>query len=100
MPSLRGIDQTVPLYSNLLLLDSWEERQAALVLLGHNIGSSGPKGNGVDGDPGYRTRAAIEALEEEFGFPVDGYWDDTFDYHVKVQLHLHGIGKDQIEDLF
>lgn len=84
-----------PMLDGMLVLDTWEERQAALVLAGHDIGSYGKLKNGVDGDPGYKTRAAIEAQEEQFGLKVDGYWDDTFDYIMK--LYLLGMGVDDKE---
>lgn len=81
---------------NLLELASWKERQAGLFCLGHFIGETGAQNNGVDGDPGDLTRMGIEAIEEEFGLPIDGYWDDTFDYHIKLQLLCHGIVQSHI----
>ncbi|MCK4306525.1 MAG: N-acetylmuramoyl-L-alanine amidase [Candidatus Eisenbacteria sp.] len=75
-----------PPLPGLLPLDHWADRQAALVLLGHDLGPYGPQKNGVDGDPGYLTRMAIETQEENLGLVVDGYWDDVFNYHMKVQL--------------
>lgn len=98
-PYLRGPGQEAPLLSNHLTLSTWEERQASLVLLGHYLGNSGKKNNGVDGDPGDLTRLAIEAAEETFGFPVDGYWDDKFDYRVKSQLACNMIGQAEIDEL-
>jgi hypothetical protein len=80
-------------------LDTWEERQAALVLLGHHLGHYGPKNNGVDGDAGDLTRMAVETEEMNLGLKVDGYWDDIFDYHVKVQLLARGLGKREIDEL-
>ena len=88
-PQVELPDYDFPMFPpipGLLELDTWKERQAALVLLGHNLGNYGPKGNGVDGDAGSLTRGAIETEEANLGLKVDGYWDDTFDYHVKVQL--------------
>ena len=98
-PELPGAGPAVSLYANHLRLPSWKERQAALVALGHFIGTTGKKGNGVDGDPGDRTRMAIEMVEESIGLRVDGYWDDTLDYHIKTQLSLDGIGQDEIDEL-
>ena len=75
-----------PSLPGLLELDTWEERQAALLLLGHWLGDYGRQENGVDGDAGYLTRGAIETQEMNLGLKVDGFWDDTIDYHIKVQL--------------
>jgi peptidoglycan hydrolase-like protein with peptidoglycan-binding domain len=74
----------------LVELDTWERRQAALVVLGHDLGNFGKLKNGVDGDPGNRTRLAIEATELILGLPVDGYWDDKFDFLVRVLLGSFG----------
>jgi peptidoglycan hydrolase-like protein with peptidoglycan-binding domain len=82
-----------------LQLADWKERQAALVLLGHDLGPYGPRGNGVDGDPGYMTRMAIEAQEEMFGFEPDGYWDDKFDLRIRQQLDTLLITQDDIDSL-
>lgn len=78
---------------NLLPLETWEDRQAALVLLGHDLGPYGRRNNGVDGDPGYITRMAIETTEENLGLVIDGYWDDVFDYQMKIMMLA--LGKDQ-----
>lgn len=84
LPSL--VRPLLPEMPGMLELNTWRERQAALVMLGHNIGKYGRKKNGVDGDPGYLTRAAIETEEENLGLTVDGRWDDTIDYHIRIQL--------------
>jgi len=86
----------VPL-PGMVLLPTWKQRQAALVLLGCDIGNSGPYGNGCDGDPGNLTRLATEDLERSWGLPIDGYWDDVFDYHVKVQLLVRGLTQADID---
>jgi hypothetical protein len=83
----------------MLELDLWEERQAALVLMGHDIGTFGPLKNGVDGDPGYMTRMAIEAEEESLGLQVDGRWDDVFDYHLRMQLLARHKTQDDLNAL-
>lgn len=84
---------------HMIELGSWEERQAALVLLGSFIGTYGPKSNGVDGDPGELTRLAIEAQEAALGLPVDGYWDDTFDHIIKLTLMACGKNEQDIAEL-
>jgi hypothetical protein len=68
------------------LFITWENRQAALVLLGEYIGTSGPHCNGVDGIFGWRTRMVVESLEKRFGLPADGVWDDVFGKKVKEHL--------------
>lgn len=96
-PSIEPDDAPpMPLLAGSLILDTWEERQAALLLLGHDLGEYGKLQNGVDGDPGYLTRLAIEATEETFGLPIDGYWDDTFDFVLKTYLLGLGIGDKEI----
>jgi hypothetical protein len=39
--------------------DFYKEQQRKLDILGFNLGKSGPEKNGVDGDPGYRTKMAL-----------------------------------------
>ena len=88
-----------PPHAWILDLPDWSWRQAALVAAGHDLGSYGPKKNGVDGDPGDRTRAAVEAVEALLGLPVDGYWDDTFDAVFGSYLQGMGITKEDLEAL-
>ena len=81
-------------------LDGWKMRQAALVTLGHDLGPYGPWGNGVDGDPGYMTRMAIETQEELFAYDEpDGYWDDEFDSLVRQLLDEMGVDEDALLEL-
>jgi hypothetical protein len=102
-PPFRAIPDTdppvFPEVAGVLDLNTWKERQAALVLLGHYIGSYGLKNNGVDGDPGNLTRGAIETEEMNLGLKIDGYWDDVFDYHVKMQLLARGKEQEDIDEL-
>lgn len=86
-----------PTLPGLLDLHDWSWRQAALVAAGHDIGPYGPKHNGVDGDPGDLTRAATEAQEALMGLPVDGYWDDTFDFVFRMYLLGLGITESELK---
>lgn len=80
-------------------LNTWEERQAALILLGHNIGKGGKLKNGVDGDAGDLTRLAIEAQEEIFNLEPNGYWDDIFDYRIRLELRCNNFTNEDIQAL-
>lgn len=51
------------------------ELQAHLVALGYNIGASGPAKNGVDGDFGSKTQAAVKALQKSAGLDQTGVFD-------------------------
>ena len=46
--------------------------QNALVTLGYDLGTTGRAGNGVDGDFGGRTLAAVQAFQREAGFSDTG----------------------------
>lgn len=50
-------------------LDTWTERQQALLDLGYDLGKWG-----ADGKPGYYTRSALEAFQENAGIIVDGVY--------------------------
>ena len=91
--------QPAEVHSDLIPLDDWESRQAALVVLGHDLGKYGNKKNGVDGKPGEKTRLAIEAQEEIMGLKPDGQWDDRFENLLKLYLHARGITQEQINAL-
>lgn len=78
-----------------LPLHTWELRQAALVFLGFDLGRYGPRQNGVDGKPGYRTRAAIEAFEEVLGLQPDGNWDEQVE--LLIQLVLLSLGATRMD---
>lgn len=68
-------------------LDTWTQRQQALVDLGYDLGGWGPNGDGVDGRPGDDTRSAIEAFEANAGLVVDGVWDDGVERKIRAELH-------------
>lgn len=80
-------------------LDTWEQRQAALVAMGFDIGDYGPKRNGVDGMPGERTRLGFEAVERMSGLPVNGIWDPELHYWVTNWLMMLGITQTEIDNL-
>ena len=54
--------------------DDVAELQAALVALGYDCGSFGAKKDGVDGDYGYATQAAVKAMQTAAGIAVDGIY--------------------------
>jgi peptidoglycan hydrolase-like protein with peptidoglycan-binding domain len=79
--------------SKQIPLSTWHMRQAALVYLGFDLGEYGPLRNGVDGYPGYRTRAAIEGFEQLVGLSADGVWDDRLGFLVQLALAAAGATK-------
>ena len=80
-------------------LDTWERRQAALVVMGIDIGQYGEKKNGVDGMPGEKTRLGLEAVERMAGLPINGIWDVELHQCIKEWLHILGIKQEEIDDL-
>lgn len=52
-----------------------EEAQAILLRLGHNLGKSGPNGDGVDNVAGKKTREAIRSFQETHGLDPTGFLD-------------------------
>lgn len=53
-----------------------EEVQAILVLLGYELGASGPGGDGIDGIYGRKTKAAVTDFQRRHGIDADGWVDD------------------------
>lgn len=49
--------------------------QSLLVKLGYDLGRSGPKHDGVDGDWGTRSKVAITAFQAKVPVPITGYCD-------------------------
>lgn len=66
-PALPTLQGPHPSYS-----PAAEEVQAALVAAGYDLGTSGPNGDGVDGDYGGRTRQAVEDFQRDNDLDVDG----------------------------
>jgi len=82
------------------LFDTHEERQAALVLLGYDLGPYGPHKNGVDGDWGEMSRAALQAFEEEIGLPEpldDGNWDEATELAMTRVFQDNDLGADHLK---
>lgn len=50
--------------------------QAALVELGFDLGKTGPNGDGIDGDPGTLTRAALALFQRSVALPATGFTTD------------------------
>jgi hypothetical protein len=74
--------------------DTWHERQAALYEMGYDLGDYGPKKNGVDGDPGDATRAALEGFQGDAGIEVTGFWDDETEKAMQDALEDNGLKYD------
>ena len=62
-------------------LDTWQERQEALLELDYDLGKWG-----ADGVFGLWTRRAVEAFQEDAGIIVDGIWGDQTELHVRRAL--------------
>jgi peptidoglycan hydrolase-like protein with peptidoglycan-binding domain len=83
----------------LTALGDWKLRQAALRVLGHDIGTYGPKKNGVDGIPGEKTRLAIEAIERASGLESDGTWDSVVEAEIVKLLKRRNISQKDLYKL-
>lgn len=64
-------------------LETWKDRQQALVDLGYDVGPAG-----VDGLWGNDTRSAVEAFQECAGIKVDGVWGPITEDHIRRHLAL------------
>ncbi len=54
--------------------DDVAELQAALASLGYELGTYGPQRDGIDGDYGSKTVAAVKAFQQAAGLTVDGIY--------------------------
>jgi hypothetical protein len=72
--------------------------QEALVALGYDLGSFGDEQNGIDGDYGYGTEAAVKAFQRKAELTVDGVYGK--DSHAALQLMLQAqpVPDDTIEE--
>jgi hypothetical protein len=90
-----------PVWTSSELFDTHEERQAALVLLGYDLGPYGPHKNGVDGDWGEASRTALHAFEEELGLPPgdgdDGNWDEATEIAMTRVFKDNDLGADHLK---
>ena len=69
--------------------DDVSELQAALVKLGYDLGTYGPRKDGVDGDCGSKTVQAIEDFQGSHGLEVDGQYGKKT--HAAMQEALKDI---------
>lgn len=95
-PDPEGVALPVP-EGLLVELDTWERRQAALVELGFDLGSSGPLNNGVDDAPGRRTRGAVEELQGMLALPQNGVWDDHLQLVLQLYMLAVGVSEDDLQ---
>ncbi len=72
---------TPPPKSDRRSLDTWTERQQALLDLGYDLGKWG-----ADGEPGYYTRSALEAFQENAGIVVDGVYGPQTEHALRIAL--------------
>jgi len=95
LPGYRTSDDPAPTYDGESeWFDTWHERQAALVEMGYDLGDYGPKKNGVDGDPGGMTRAALEGFQADADIDITGYWDDSTEDAMRAALESNGLTYD------
>ncbi len=92
---LRGI------YEDTDIPDIWtpfwtaEQRQRALVLLGYDLGDFGPTNDGVDGDWGRASDAALSDFQKRHGLVENGYWTTYVSRAVWYALREQGIAATQ-----
>jgi hypothetical protein len=65
-----------------------ELRQRALVDMGYYLGKFGPNKDGVDGDWGRASEAALSDFQTDAGLVVNGYWTQS----VSLAAHHRLIG--------
>lgn len=76
-PDIHGTDPKV----DRRPLDTWKQRQEALVELGYDVGRWG-----ADGVFGYFTRMAVEAFQADAGIIVDGIYGEQTERHLRIAL--------------
>ena len=93
---LRGI------YEDPGIPDIWSpfwtatQRQRALVKLGYDLGRFGPNGDGVDGDWGRASDAALSAFQKQNNLVVNGYWTTFVSRVAWNLLVVRGIDPDSL----
>jgi len=73
------------------------ELQAALVALGYDCGSFGSNQDGVDGDYGRTTKAAVEAFQADARIEIDGIYGPE-SHAALMAMQLHGKPGEQPEE--
>lgn len=69
--------------------------QTALITLGYDLGTFGTAKNGVDGDFGSKTLAAVKAFQEKHGLSATGIFDSAA---YKTLLDVQSAGADKAPD--
>lgn len=88
---LRGIyrDPTIPdVWTPFLLV---EGRQRALQMLGYDLGTSGPKKDGVDGDWGRLSDNALQKLQRDMALVDNGFWTSFVSWAVYDLMKHRGL---------
>jgi hypothetical protein len=99
-PALSGYELGVTppsAYTKSELFDTIKERQAALVLLGYDLGPYGPHKNGVDGQWGESCRAALHSFEVDVSLREDGNWDAETEQAMINVFKANDLGADHLK---
>jgi len=92
------------IYDDPTIPDIWtpfqtsEQRQGALVLLGYNLGSVGPNQDGVDGDWGRLSEAALLSFQKSRNMEQDGQWTTFVSREVYKALEEAGKSISEVEN--
>lgn len=93
------------IYDNEHIPDIWtpfwsiEHRQQALRLLGYHLGTTGPNGDGVDGNWGRASDSALLKFQKEYDLVVNGYWTTFVSYAIWNVFQERGISMRKVENL-